>query len=153
VSLPGIFPPVYDGGDLLVDGGALNILPADLMRDRVGNGCVIAVSVSAEVEPLATVPYGPGLSGWQVFGRRLNPVGAARPAPRIAEILTRSISLSQVRHRRVAFGPDKVDLLFRPPVGALGVLDFRNAAPLIESSYAYAAEVLANSELPRRFLS
>ena len=153
VSLPGIFPPVYDGGDLLVDGGALNILPADLMRDRVGDGCVIAVSVSAEVEPLATVPYGPGLSGWQVFGRRLNPVGSPQPVPGIAEILTRSISLSQVRHRRAAFGPDKVDLLLRPPVGALGVLDFRNAASLIESSYAYAAEVLANSELPRRFLS
>ena len=43
MSLPGIFPPVYDGGDLLVDGGAVNNVPADIMRDRVGSGCVIAV--------------------------------------------------------------------------------------------------------------
>ncbi|HTW08294.1 MAG TPA: cyclic nucleotide-binding and patatin-like phospholipase domain-containing protein [Acidimicrobiales bacterium] len=153
VSLPGIFPPVYDGGDLLVDGGTLDILPAALMRSRVGNGCVVAVSVSAEVEPLATVPYGPGLSGWKVFGRRLNPVRSSHPVPGIAEILTRSISLSQVRHRRAPFGPDEVDLLLRPPVGAQGVLDFKSAAPLIGTSYAYACEVLANSGLARRFLS
>lgn len=36
--LPGIFPPVCAAGDLLVDGGALNNLPAGVMRDRVGGG-------------------------------------------------------------------------------------------------------------------
>ncbi len=74
VSLPGIFPPVCDGEDLLVDGAALNNMPADLMRDRVGSGSVIAVSVSPEVEPLVTAPFGPGLSGWRVFGRPPEPV-------------------------------------------------------------------------------
>lgn len=32
ISLPGIFPPVFQDGDLRVDGGVLNNLPADVMR-------------------------------------------------------------------------------------------------------------------------
>ena len=34
VSIPGVFPPVaLEGGDLLVDGGVVNNLPADVLRD------------------------------------------------------------------------------------------------------------------------
>jgi predicted acylesterase/phospholipase RssA len=65
-------------------GAALNNVPADLMRDRVGSGSVIAVSVSPEVEPLVTAPFGPGLSGWRVFGRRLNPFASPQPVCRVA---------------------------------------------------------------------
>jgi hypothetical protein len=46
LSLPGIFPPVYYDGDLLVDGGALDNVPTEQMRARVGGGTVIAVDIS-----------------------------------------------------------------------------------------------------------
>jgi predicted acylesterase/phospholipase RssA len=46
LSLPGFLPPVYAAGDLLVDGAALNNLPVDVMRDRLGSGCVVAVDLS-----------------------------------------------------------------------------------------------------------
>jgi NTE family protein len=46
-SLPGIFPPVIEGADLLVDGGILNNLPVDVMRDAV-RGHVIVVDLSAD---------------------------------------------------------------------------------------------------------
>ena len=48
LSLPGIFPPVYADGDLLVHGGALDDLPVEVMRDRVGSGCVVAVELVAQ---------------------------------------------------------------------------------------------------------
>ena len=102
LALPGIFPPVYAAGDLLIDGAAIDNLPVDVMRGRVGGGSIIAVDVSPEVEPLTVAPYGPGLSGWRVLGRRLNPFAAPQPVPGIAEILSRSTGLSQVRHRRAA---------------------------------------------------
>jgi len=35
VALPGIYPPVYADGDLLIDGAAVDNLPVDVMRDRV----------------------------------------------------------------------------------------------------------------------
>jgi len=34
LALPGIFPPVYGAGDLLIDGSAVNNVPVDVMRDR-----------------------------------------------------------------------------------------------------------------------
>src|SRR5205807_3469411 len=33
LAMPGVFSPVVDGGDLLVDGGLMNNVPLDIMRD------------------------------------------------------------------------------------------------------------------------
>jgi len=103
--------------------------------------------VSSEVEPLAVAPYGPGLSGWRVLGRRLNPFAPPHPVPGIAEILNRSTGLSQIRHRRAALDDDRVDLLLSPPVARLRSLDFRGGIALIETGYRYAAQKLAESGL------
>ena len=149
LALPGIFPPVYSGGDLLIDGAAINNVPVDVMRARVGSGTIIAVDVSPEVEPLTTAPFAPGLSGWRVLGRRLNPFAAPQPVPGIADILSRSTGLSQVRHRRAL--EDRVDLLLRPPVAGFGVLDFKGGTALFETGYQYAVEELAKSGLAERF--
>jgi predicted acylesterase/phospholipase RssA/CRP-like cAMP-binding protein len=148
-SLPGIFPPVYADGDLLVDGATLNNVPVDVMRGLVGGGRVVAVDLSPQVERLTVAPFRPGLSGWRVLGRRLNPFVPAHPVPGIGYILTRSPSLNQVRHRRAAL--DGVELLLRPPVDGFGGLDFKGAGPLIELGYRYTAEALASSGLAQRF--
>jgi NTE family protein len=49
ISVPGLAPPVFDRGDLLVDGSVLDTVPADLMR-RHERGPVIAVDVTARVD-------------------------------------------------------------------------------------------------------
>ena len=147
LALPGIYPPVYADGDLLIDGSAVDNLPVDVMRGRVGAGRIVAVDVSSEVEPLAVAPYGPGLSGWRVLGRRLNPFAPPHPVPGIAEILNRSTGLSQIRHRRAALDDDRVDLLLSPPVARLRSLDFRGGIALIETGHRYAAQKLAESGL------
>jgi NTE family protein len=46
MSLPGIFPPVETGSWILVDGGPMNNVPADVVR-HMGADVVIAVSVGA----------------------------------------------------------------------------------------------------------
>jgi NTE family protein len=58
LALPGIYPPVYADGDMLIDGGAVDNLPVDVMRDRVGAGSIIAVDVTSETEPLTVAPPG-----------------------------------------------------------------------------------------------
>jgi predicted acylesterase/phospholipase RssA len=149
LALPGIFPPVYSGGDLLIDGGAMNNVPADVMRGRVGSGTIVAVDVSPEVEPLTAAPFESGLSGWRVLGRRLNPFAPPQPVPGIADILSRSTGLSQVRNRRALDG--RPDLVLRPPVTGFGVLDFKGGIALFETGYRYAVQALAKSGLPERF--
>jgi predicted acylesterase/phospholipase RssA len=153
LSLPGIFPPVYAAGDLLVDGAALNDLPVDVMRVRLGSGCVVAVDLSPDVEPLNTAPFAHGLSGWQVLRAHLNPFGTPRPVPNVVDILSRSTGLSQIRRRRAALAGDGIDLLLHPPIAALGALDFKGGVALIEAGYRYAADALANSTFADRFVT
>ena len=151
LALPGIYPPVYAGGELLIDGSALDNVPVDVMRERVGHGRVVAVDVSPEVVPLTAAPFETTVSGWRVLGRRLNPFAEPQPLPGIGDILIRSTGLSQVPHRRAALNDDRVDLLLRPPVAGTGVLDFKGGIALIEAGYRYAAEALAESGLPDQF--
>jgi len=152
MSLPGIFPPVYAEGDLLIDGSALDNVPVGVMRDMIGQGRIVAVDVSPEVEPLAAAaPFEAGLSGWRVLGQRLNPFTPPRPVPGIVPILTRSTGLSEVRRRRALLDGDGVDLLLRPPVAGLGVLDFKGGTALVEVGYRHTASALAESGLPGRF--
>jgi predicted acylesterase/phospholipase RssA/CRP-like cAMP-binding protein len=150
LALPGIFPPVYADGDLLIDGAAVNNVPVEVMRGRIGQGRLVAVDVSPEVEPLAAAPFGAGLSGWRVLGQRLNPFAPPRPVPYVVDILNRSTGLSQVR-RRAALDGDRVDLLLRPPVAGIGALDFKGAIALIETGYRHAAQALSESGLAERF--
>ena len=49
VALPGILPPVTEGGHLLVDGGVMNNLPVDVMAAEA-RGPIIAVDVSGEID-------------------------------------------------------------------------------------------------------
>jgi predicted acylesterase/phospholipase RssA/CRP-like cAMP-binding protein len=153
LALPGIYPPVYAGGELLIDGGALDNVPVDVMRQRVGTGSIVAVDVSPEVVPLTAAPFETTLSGWRVLGRRLNPFAERQPLPGIADILIRSTGLSQVPHQRAVLDDDRVDLLLRPPVAGFGVLDFKGGLALIEAGYQYAAEALAKSGLAERFVT
>jgi NTE family protein len=153
LALPGIWPPVYAAGDLLIDGGAIDNVPVDVMRRRLGSGSIVAVDVSPEVEPLTVAPFAPGLSGWRVLGRRLNPFVPAPPVPAIADVLIRSTGLSRVRHRRATVDDDRVDLVLRPPVAGLGVLDFTGGIALIEAGYRYAVEAQAKSGLAERFMT
>ncbi len=152
LSLPGIFPPVYADGDLLVDGAALDNVPVEVMRARIGSGPIVAVDLDPEVEPVTAAPFEPGLSGWQVLGRRLNRLAPARPMPNVIDILSRSTGLSGVRHRRAALASNHVDLLLRPPLPAIGALDFKAGAALIEAGYRHAIEALERSPLTNREL-
>jgi predicted acylesterase/phospholipase RssA len=105
------------------------------------------------VEPLITAPFGPGLSGWRVLWNRLNPFAAPRPLPGVIDVLSRSTGLSQVRHHRATVANDHIDLLMRPPVAGVGVLDFKRGVALIDTGYRHAAEALSKSGLAKRYFS
>ncbi len=151
LSLPGIFPPIYQDGDLLVDGGALDNVPVEVMRAKIGSGLVIAVDLTPDVEPVTGAPFESGLSGWRVLGRRLNPLAPAHLLPNIVDVLSRSAVLSSVRHRRTTLADQHIDLLLRPPVAGISALDFKAGVRLIETGYRHAVEALERSGLNGRF--
>ncbi|HEX5240993.1 MAG TPA: cyclic nucleotide-binding domain-containing protein, partial [Candidatus Limnocylindrales bacterium] len=77
-SLPGILPPVFEDGSLLIDGGLLDTLPVGVMRSLNGGGQVIAVDVSAPVDVAAGTAFADHLSGWRLLWQRLRHPRAPR---------------------------------------------------------------------------
>jgi NTE family protein len=51
MSLPALFAPVKDGNRLMVDGGALNNLPVDVVRNRMNVDVVIGVELDKPADP------------------------------------------------------------------------------------------------------
>ncbi|HEY5084114.1 MAG TPA: patatin-like phospholipase family protein, partial [Rhizomicrobium sp.] len=69
VALPGILPPVTYHGHLLVDGGVMNNLPVDVMREQGNSGPIIACDVTGEVDLRANSEHY-GEQPWWLAWRR-----------------------------------------------------------------------------------
>jgi NTE family protein len=143
VAIPGVLPPVFRGPDVLVDGAAINNLPVDLMH-RHAPGLVIGCDAGADhcfpasVAPRAAPPF------WRFFAR--GPGG--RPRINIFQILMHAGMVSSVAgldaQRTLA------DLMLRPPLADIDLLDWHAFDRAIETGYRYASHVLdAAPELPR----
>jgi predicted acylesterase/phospholipase RssA len=100
-SLPGIFPPVPWQGDLLVDGGVINSLPADLLVPYCAGGQVIAADVSAPAPLQAPADDSAPAGRWKALWRALQRRRTGRPGlPTLPDILMRSACLASQALRR-----------------------------------------------------
>jgi predicted acylesterase/phospholipase RssA len=132
-SLPGVAVPVLHEGDLLVDGGLLNNVPGDVMRD-LGCGRVMAANVSVEEESSFVCERIPSVREvfWSRFGRRKLEVGF----PSIAEIVLRSAMLSSIGRERVVMRD--ADVVFRPPIERFSLMGFDDIDEIAEAGYVHA---------------
>ena len=138
ISLPGILPPVIEGENLLVDGGLMDNLPGDVMRELFG-GTVIVVDVQAVSNLRAQSPLAP--SPWQALKTRLFRSRNSPKFPGILDILVSSANApSTERSARVKRA---ADLCLTPPVGEFGVLEFDARDRIIQKGYEYACRQLA----------
>ena len=132
VAIPGVLPPVPYGDDLLVDGGALNNLPADEMRMSNPSGIVIAVDVAPLTGPRVKVDYGLSVSGWTAIRHRL---GRNRDLPGITAVLLRSSSLGAFRDRDRLVRDGVTDLYLDLKASRRGMLDFENVGSMAQAGY------------------
>lgn len=139
VSLPGILPPVLEGGQVHVDGGVMDNLPIEVMRQE-GGGTVIGV----DIETAGGISAGEGVetpwSAWQFLRRLIWRRHETLPLPSIVKILLRSALVNSdqatARQRELA------DLIFRPPAGAIDLLDWQSMDNAIEIGYRHAMSVI-----------
>jgi predicted acylesterase/phospholipase RssA len=137
-AVPGLVPPVPYRGALLVDGGLLNNLPTDIMRDR-SDGYVIAVDVSPKVDPTLTADGPAQVSGWQQLWARMTGARDHR-FPSIAEVLSRAVLAASVRDSQ-AMGA-RADLYLHPPVDSVPMSAFKSIDDIVELGYRHASEQL-----------
>jgi NTE family protein/lysophospholipid hydrolase len=142
ISVPGLAPPVAVGGDLLVDGGVLNNLPADVMRRLCPRGQVIAVDVNPSSGPTASANYGSSLSAWQLLWSRFNPFLPTLRVPGIQEVLERMTMLASIQQSADLVRPS-VDLYLHPPTDQFQMFDRREIAGIVELGYTYSRPLIA----------
>ncbi len=145
IAIPGVFSPVAVDGALLVDGGIVNPVPADVALAQ-GADCVIAVNVCADpTRPLVRPKRSP-----TPLARRLAPFfltfGLARRLAALEVwIKSTEVCVATLAHAQLAHLPNTV--VVRPEVGhyrsdefdrhaecvALGEVAARRALPQIQA--------------------
>ncbi len=115
IALPGVVRPVEIGGQILVDGGATNPLPFDLLRGRAD--IVVAVEISGPPSP---------------EGREVP--SALECLYATVLVMTHSIISEKLKH-------GAPDLLIQPKVGSFRVLDFLRASAILKVADPVKAEL------------
>ncbi|XP_073496673.1 patatin-like phospholipase domain-containing protein 7 isoform X2 [Phyllobates terribilis] len=123
MSLSGYMPPLCDpkDGHLLMDGGYINNLPADVARS-MGAKVVLAIDVGSRDETDLT-NYGDSLSGWWLLWKRWNPLAERVKVLNMAEIQTRLAYVCCVRQLEMVMNNEYCEYI-RPPIDRYGTLEF-----------------------------
>jgi predicted acylesterase/phospholipase RssA/CRP-like cAMP-binding protein len=124
VSIPGVLPPMPSNGELLVDGGVLNNLPVDIMREMNPFGTVIAIDVVPPIGPGALSDYGTEISGWRLLMNRLLPWQKASAVPGIAAIILQSMVAGSALKRQQILEQQLADVYLNINVEGVGLLQF-----------------------------
>ncbi|MDI6745928.1 MAG: patatin-like phospholipase family protein [Rhodocyclaceae bacterium] len=133
VSLPAILPPTLEDGHLLIDGGILNNLPVDVMRDKL-RGPIIAVDLAVEKEHGAEHKMIP--SGMEYIKSRLLPGRQSIEAPTVSRVILQVTTLAS--RKEVDSARKLADLYLNPPLGNYDFLDWGSMRDIVEVGYRYS---------------
>lgn len=145
-AIPGVFPPVIDGDDLLVDGGTFNNFPADVMsRGKVGK--VIGVDLARDQNYRLNLEEIP--SPQKLLQDRFRPKKQRKyRLPSLTSLLLNATLLYSAARRNEAISYS--DLYFNPDVSRFGIVSWAAFDTIVEKGYEHAKEVLqkmSNEEL------
>ncbi len=139
-AIPGLLPPTFRDGDVLVDGGVLDNLPIGVMLRR-NPGKVIASDVgdaSDSIRADASLHVCP--SNAALLLERINPFNQDTVVPWIGTTLFATVTCAS-RYRDPELMDDLLHL-FRPDLAGLPALAFDDPKPLLEAGYRAALRAI-----------
>jgi NTE family protein len=140
-ALPGILPPVTHHGHLLVDGGVMNNLPVDVMREQAGGaGPIIACDITGEIDLHAQDSRYGERPWWWLLGQRM------RGNPSIVSILMRSGTVGSEAQRRIV--REQCDYLIEPPMPDIQLRDWKKFDQAIQEGYDTARACIDKNGIP-----
>lgn len=167
ISVPGIFTPVRKNGTILVDGGLVNPVPVsvvrkmgadfviaiDLNHDIVGKKGISKTSVANSTAPTLGAGLGRSLikkskildainkiveTGALPALKQIRQWRSKDPLPNVFEVLMSSINIMETQITAAKLKTDPPDLLIRPNLGHLTLLEFHRAQEAISEGYREA---------------
>ncbi|VVC39827.1 Hypothetical protein CINCED_3A007107 [Cinara cedri] len=146
MSLSGYMPPLCDpiDGHLLLDGGYINNLPADVMRS-LGAKYVLAIDVGSQ-DDMDFTNYGDSLSGFWLLWKKYNPFTTSVKVPSLPDIQSRLAYVSCVRQLEVVKNSDYCQYI-RPPIDKYKTLQFGSFEEIKEVGYQHGKTYFAGLKL------
>uniref|UniRef100_A0A7S1BAF7 PNPLA domain-containing protein n=1 Tax=Corethron hystrix TaxID=216773 RepID=A0A7S1BAF7_9STRA len=151
MSLSGYLPPVSENNSLLVDGGYMNVMPADVMTEQFKARTTIAVDVASEKE-VEYYDYGTELSGLWLLWNSWNPFARTVKVPSMGDISQKLAWVNSQRHKESVVRSG-VDLFLSPPVGEYGTLEFDKFDEIVQVGYDYAKPIVQKWARKRRHVA
>ena len=141
-AIPGIFTPILSEGgtEVLVDGGVMNNLPVDLLREVMGEGTVIASNAYGGAAEGRRMHFPDDVSGWEVLRSKVLPFGTRIRAPSLLGTLMRSSSLASKSLLDEA--ARYADLVITYPSSEVTSLEFDDYAETIAIGYRHATDAM-----------
>jgi NTE family protein len=157
IALPGLFTPVLRDGRVIVDGALVNPVPVSLAR-AMGADIVIAVDLSSDLmgrrlrKPVPVAePPNPGkiashlsamLAKLQIRGKEKKVEKAARTIPSMLDVMATSINIMQEHITRSRLAGEPADVMIRPRLGQMALMDFHRATPAINEGRRAAEQAM-----------
>ncbi|XP_025406389.1 neuropathy target esterase sws [Sipha flava] len=146
MSLSGYMPPLCDpiDGHLLLDGGYINNLPADVMRN-LGAKFVLAIDVGSQ-DDMDFTNYGDSLSGFWLLWKKYNPFTTSVKVPSLPDIQSRLAYVSCVQQLEIVKNSDYCQYI-RPPIDKYKTLQFASFEEIKEVGYQHGKTYFAGLKL------
>ena len=138
MAMPGTVAPRIHSEGLLVDGGILNNLPADIMQQHAH--VVISVDATIERQIQANIKEFP--SPWSLLLKKLLRQDHRIDTPGIMDIMMRSALLASAQHEKRV--KECSHLYLRPPVDGYKLMDMNKITEIVEAGYRYTQDMLAS---------
>jgi predicted acylesterase/phospholipase RssA/CRP-like cAMP-binding protein len=141
LAIPGVFTPVLQDGELLVDGGITSNYPVDVMRERPGIGIVVGSNAFPRQENSRQYDFGEAVSGWRLLWRLVNPFTRRPDVPSIIETLVGATSINS--RYLVQAMEAMADVSLSYPVESFDPLGFDRYEELVAIGHDVGQQVLA----------
>lgn len=144
VAIPGVLPPVIEGGKVFVDGAVLDNLPVGVMRQWPVDE-TIAVDVGGE-HGITAMADETELPPWWAL---LPDLFRKRTRPSIVQLLLRAGTAGATA--ATVRASESADLLIAPPLRDIDLLDWKAHERAIETGYRHAYKILERrAALPQK---
>lgn len=142
ISIPGIFPPIYNElGDTIVDGGILNNMPVDIMREMMGQGQILAINSSIQNKLRPRFITDTSFISWKYLFKKFNPFSKQNDVPdNIFNTILLSMHLSANQKEKLM--GNQADYFLELDTKKFNLLEFYRLNEIIDWSYKDSTEKL-----------
>lgn len=136
ISIPGVFTPVMQDGDVIVDGGVIDNFPVEAMATLCESEYIIGVNISPYQDKKRSYDFDTGISGWRILFSRINPFTKSLRVPSLLGTILRTFEINSVR--RAKEEESLVDVMIYPDVKRFKTTDYGQWQAIAAAGYEAA---------------